>query len=147
MITYSPYGDYGHADHAIVHRATVMAVEGGGKPGVRLYALDWPRWLVRINAQMMRLGGRDIRHMGSGGRFNLSLAIQLSVKSNVTIDVASRLGVRRAASSWYSKEIAERPLPMRMLERLPLWIQRVFLGRARLILLNARDDFKFGGEL
>ena len=57
-----------------------------------------------------------------------------------TINVGNKLGIRREASRWYAVKIARGPLPLRILERLPLWIQSRFMGRARLTLVNKPKD-------
>ena len=132
VITHSIYGDYGHPDHAAVYEATLRAVERSASDTVRLYALSWPRWMVRLNLRLMKAGGREIRKMGPRGRFNLSAAVYRSKDPTISIKVGNRLGIRREACRWYESEIAKGPLPLRILERLPLWIQSRFLGRARL---------------
>jgi LmbE family N-acetylglucosaminyl deacetylase len=136
VITHSAHGDYGHPDHAAVYEATLRAVERSVSDTVRLYALSWPRWMVKFNIRLMKLGGRNIRKMGPKGRFNLSGAVYRSENSTTSIKVGNKLGIRREASRWYAAEIARGPLPLRILERLPLWIQSRFLGRARLTLVN-----------
>jgi LmbE family N-acetylglucosaminyl deacetylase len=141
IITHAPYGDYGHADHAAAHRATVRAVEQIPGDMPRLYSLSWPIWLMWLNVRMMKIGRRDIHRMGPDGRFNFGLSLQHQQNPSLVIKVSSYLGVRRDASRWYKKELALGPLPMRILERLPLRIQAIFLGRARLVLQTAADDF------
>jgi N-acetyl-1-D-myo-inositol-2-amino-2-deoxy-alpha-D-glucopyranoside deacetylase len=132
VVTHSSYGDYGNSDHAAAFRATKLAVESVSGDAMRLYSLEWPRLVVRINARMMRIGGRSIRRMGPDGSFDLTLALQRSKPPTISIDVYSELGARRKASRWYCLEISKGPLPMRLLERLPLFLQRYFLGKARL---------------
>jgi len=143
VITHSRFGDYGHADHAAAHRATVRAFDAFADERSRLYALAWPNFLVRINTRLMKIGGRDIRHMGPDGRFNLPVALRpdSSAGAGVTVDVADMLGTRRVASRWYRPEISGGPLPLRVLERLPVWLQRRVLGGARLSLLRAPRGF------
>ncbi len=150
VITHSQYGDYGHADHAAVNRATALAVEGvmeSQSAKIRLYELEWPRWVVRLNSRMLNMGGRDISHMGPDGKFSLPAALKSSSNRPVSIKVSSELRVRRKASAWYAPEIAKGPPPMRILERLPLWIQRAFLGQARLNLVTAPRDFDLSDGL
>ncbi|HIF71974.1 MAG TPA: PIG-L family deacetylase [Dehalococcoidia bacterium] len=147
VITHSAYGDYGHADHAATHSATVAAVAGSSEGDIRLYALDWPRRLIGLNARMLKLGGRDVRRMGPDGRFNFSMVLDRSSESYLSIKVSRYLKTRRNAACWYAKELSMGPLPMRLLERLPLWIQSTILGRARLTLVSAPEDFKSKGEL
>ena len=141
VITHSVHGDYGHPDHAAVYEATFRAVERSSSDSVRLYALSWPRWMVKFNIRLMKLGGREIRRMGPRGRFNLSASMHRLQDPTTTIKVGSKLGVRRKASRWYAAEIAKGPLPLRILERLPLWVQSTILGRARLTLVNKPKDF------
>lgn len=143
VVTHSRFGDYGHADHAAAHNATVRAFDVFADIRSRLYALDWPKFLVGLNTRMMKVGGRDIRHMGPDGRFDLPLALRIPRKegAGVTIDVADMLGARRAASRWYQAEIAKGPLPLRMLERLLLRLQRMTLGKARLSLIQGPNGF------
>ena len=136
IVTHSVHGDYGHPDHAAVYEATLGAVRRAAGDTVRLYALNWPRWMVKLNLRLMKLGGREIRRLGPRGRFNLSAAVYRSENSTISIDVRHQLGVRRKASRWYAAEIAKGPLPLRILERLRLWIQSRFLGRTRLTLVN-----------
>ncbi len=141
VITHSSYGDYGHADHAVVYQATKLAVETSGLDGTRLYALEWPRWLVQFNARLMSLSGRDIRRMGSEGQFNLPMSLRESTYAEIVIDVSEELRVRRIASRWYASEIARGPLPLRLLERMPLIVQRVFLGKTRLCAVIVPEGF------
>ena len=141
VVTHSSYGDYGNSDHVAAFRATKLAVESVGVEAIRFYSLEWPRWVVRGNARLMRLGGRSIRRMGRDGSFDLALALNRSKSPIVSIDVSSELGVRRKASRWYGPEIAKGPLPMRLLERVPLILQRSFLGKARLRVEVAPERF------
>ena len=141
VVTHSSYGDYGNSDHAVAFRATKLAVESVGGDAMRLYSLEWPRWVVRINARLMRIGGRSIRRMGPDGSFDLSLALQSSKPPTISIDVASELGARRKASRWHRTEIAKGPLPMRLLERVPLILQRSFFGKATLRIEMAPEGF------
>ncbi|MCZ6538229.1 MAG: PIG-L family deacetylase, partial [Chloroflexi bacterium] len=142
VITHSRYGDYGHADHAATHLATVLAFETSASERSRLYALAWPSFLVSLNGRLMKIGGRDIRRMGPNGQFDLLQAINVAATArslvpggtDVTVRVADMLKVRRAASRWYADEMSRGPLPLRILERLPVWLQRTVLGRARLTL-------------
>jgi len=135
VITHSPYGDYGHPDHAAVStavRATVQKSSNTQQSPIELYLLEWPRWVVRLNARLMKLGGRDTRRMGEDGRFNLNRMLHSEIGTLVKVDVAGHLEVRREASRLYAAEIAKGPLPMRLLEMAPHSLQRFFLGTARL---------------
>ena len=80
--------------------------------------------------------------MGGDGRFNLATALGVQKGRSVVIDVAGYLAVRRLASRWYSVEIARGPLPMRLLERAPVWLQKFFLGKARLKRVDGSGTFE-----
>ena len=153
VITHSHYGDYGHADHAVTNLATALAFESAAGQRARLYALAWPKGLVALNARLMKLGGRDLKRMGPDGRFDLSKSIRsgLNASPTVSINVGSKLGLRREASQFYAKEISKGPLAFRLLEGLPIRIQKIFLGKARLTLLRSPAGFDAGnatsGEL
>ncbi|MCI0882219.1 MAG: PIG-L family deacetylase [Chloroflexi bacterium] len=147
VITHSRYGDYGHADHAVTHQATRHAFESWGNNRARLYALDWPGWLVWLNIRFMKIGRGDVGRMGLAGRVNLRLAIREKSGTPASIPVGDMLKIRRRASRWYQSEISRGPLPLRLLERLPLWIQKWFLGTARLTLLRAPRGFSPGGSI
>ena len=141
VVTHSSYGDYGNCDHAATFCATKLATESVGDEAIRFYSLGWARWMVGGNARLMRLSGRSIRRMGPDGSFDMWLALIRSKSPSITIDVSAELGVRRKASRWYGAEIAKGPLPMRLLERVPLILQRSFLGKARLRVEMAPEGF------
>jgi hypothetical protein len=150
VITHSPYGDYGHADHAAVSRATRRAVRGislSSESNIRLYELEWPRWVVRLNGILMKLGKQDLRRMGHDGNFDFLDAMRGSTGYSHSLDVSTGLLKRRRASVWYEREIAEGPLPMRILERLPIRVQQLFLGKARLNMIVAPAGFDHLGDL
>ena len=132
VITHSTYGDYGHVDHATVCAAAIRAVTQSTNGPARLYCLDWPRPLVRLNLRLMRLARRDITRMGPDGKFNLEHAVANAPQTTKSIDVAAFLGTRKAASRFYSDQISVGPPLLRALEYAPVLLQRPFLGRVRL---------------
>ena len=132
VITHSPYGDYGHVDHAAVCSATIRAVAQADTGSTYLYCLDWPRLLVRLNLRLMRLARRDVTRMGPSGEFNLEQAVRGAPPATESVDVSAFLETRKAASRAYSDQISVGPLPLRALEYAPVLLQRPFLGRMRL---------------
>ncbi len=132
VITHSTYGDYGHVDHAVVCSATIRAVTQANDNSSRLYCLDWPRPLVRLNLRLMKLALRDITRMGPNGKFNLEHAVANAPPCTDVLDVAAFLKTRKDASRFYSDQISVGPPLLRALEYAPALLQRPFLGRARL---------------
>lgn len=118
IVTHSASGDYGHPDHARVHEITVAAADGVA-PDARVFALAWPRWALRLNRMAQRATRSDSVR-------------QADLPVTETRNVSRYLGVRKRASRHYRKEIARGPLPLRLLESAPTWLQRPVLGKARL---------------
>ncbi len=129
VLTHSTYGDYGHPDHAAVCSAVIRAMREMQPSSARLFTLSWPDRLVRLNLRMMRLRGADVTRMGPHGDFNLAQAVADAPKRSLSVEVSQWLGIRKAASRVYLEEISRGPLPLRMLERAPVALQRVALGR------------------
>ena len=140
VITHSTYGDYGHPDHAAVCAATIRAVVQANSRSSRLYCLDWPRPLVRLNLRLMRLAGQDITRMGPNGEFNLEHAVANAPATTEVVNVAAFLKTRKAASRFYADEISRGPLLLRALEYAPVLLQRPVLGRVRLAQVHPRTD-------
>ena len=140
VITHSTYGDYGHVDHAAVCAATIRAVVQANSQSTRLYCLDWPRRLVRLNLRLMRLAGRDVTLMGPNGEFDLAEAVANAPSATEAIDVAAFLKTRKAASRFYSDEISLGPPPLKALENAPVLLQRLVLGRVRLVQVYPGTD-------
>ena len=106
----------------------------------RLYCLDWPRPLVRLNLRLMRLSGRDITRMGPNGKFNLEQAVANAPPATESLNLAPFLRTRKAASRFYSDQISVGPPLLRALEYAPVLLQRPFLGRARLAQVHLSAD-------
>lgn len=130
VITHSPYGEYGHPDHMLVHRAALAAFSQRARPGSRIYCLAYPLPLVRLNERMMRLFGRDTRRMGPDGSFDLRAAVKAAQRKTGVIDVRAYVPARHKAARVYEQVIKAGPLPLKMIERSPLWVRRRFFGRA-----------------
>ncbi len=82
VITFDPFGGYGHPDHIKVHEATTRAFFAAGDPAQyaeqiadglqpyqpqKLYYMTFDRRVLRILVRLMPLFGQDPRHMGRNG--------------------------------------------------------------------------------
>lgn len=130
IITHSPDGDYGHPDHAFCHRATVMAASSIA-PTVEFYALAWPRFALSLNRVVVRLLS-GFRERGTPKTPAVVAATSTNVAVTHVYDVRRYLSQRKRAARHYRKEIAQGPLPMRLLEVAPVALQSLVLGKARL---------------
>src|SRR5512143_2526060 len=74
VVTFDPYGGYGHPDHIKIHQATVAAFRAAGDPAaysrqlagglqpwapLKLYYHTFPRTMLRWTVRLMPLTGRD----------------------------------------------------------------------------------------
>lgn len=132
VITHSPEGDLGHPDHALCHRVTVLAAASIA-PSAAVYALAWPRrmiWLHSIAGRLLTLPGRRKADEPRTGDTEVEHPARLPVTH--THKVQRFLSVRKRAARHYSKELSQGPLPLRILEAAPTWLQRPVLGKVRL---------------
>ncbi|MBN1121375.1 MAG: PIG-L family deacetylase [Anaerolineae bacterium] len=85
VVTFDPYGGYGHPDHIVVHDATVQAFDAAGDPDQypdqlndgllpyqpqKLYYHTFDRRLVSLTINLMPLFGTDPERMGKNGDIN-----------------------------------------------------------------------------
>ncbi|MBI4198482.1 MAG: PIG-L family deacetylase [Chloroflexi bacterium] len=132
VVTDSSYGAYGHPDHIVMHRAAVAAFQTHRKEGARLYCLAYPLPLVRLNLRLMRLWGVPVRGVGPLGDIDLAAMVRAAPKKTALIHTSRYVSFRRAAARCYAEEIALAPLPLKLLERSPLWVQRLAFWRCAL---------------
>jgi LmbE family N-acetylglucosaminyl deacetylase len=125
----SPYGAYGHPDHIVVHRAAVAAFRQAAASDARLYALAFPMWLVRLNLRLLALSGIPVSRLGPDGAIDLRQIVAESSGRTGLVDVAEYVVLRRRAAACYEDEINAGPLPLRLLERSPLWLQSLIFRR------------------
>lgn len=86
IVTFDPYGGYGHPDHIVMHRATTEAfelaglataypeqIEAGLEPyqPQKLYFRTRSRFVTRYLVRLMPLFGQDPRHVGRNNDIDL----------------------------------------------------------------------------
>jgi N-acetyl-1-D-myo-inositol-2-amino-2-deoxy-alpha-D-glucopyranoside deacetylase len=126
VLTHSAYGDYGHPDHVIAHRAAVAAA-GKAAGTAAVLALAWPRRIARMFVK------RSMKNLGVALDARVLLnELQKAPPATETVDVRPFLRARKSAARHYQEEIRQGPLPMRMLEAAPVRVQSLFLGKTRL---------------
>lgn len=130
VVTHSSYGEYGHADHVHVHRATLAAFDSRPRPGSRLWTLAYPLPLVRLNLLAMRLTGHDPAHAGPEGNIDLGEAVRNALPKSFAVDVRDSVQLRRQAAAHYAPVIRSGPPHLRALEAMPVWAQRLIFRRA-----------------
>ena len=114
MITFDPFGGYGHPDHIKCNRATLAAFEQlKGDPDCpqKLYYNTLPRLLLRLGVGLMRLSGRDPRKQGQNGDVDFQAVLDeaLPIHAKVNVGKYFELG-QRAANCHASQQPLQRTM-------------------------------------
>ena len=131
VVTDSAYGAYGHPDHIVMHRACVEAFQRYKKEGARLYCLAYPLPLVRLNLRLMGMR-LPVHALGPRGDIDLAAIVKSAPRKTALVNTSRYVRYRRAAAACYAEEIPLAPLPLKLLERSPLWVQRLLFWRTAL---------------
>ncbi len=109
VVTFDPYGGYGHPDHICMHRATTRAFHLAGDAGAypehvaeglepyspaRLYYTSFPRMPLRLLIWQMRLRGQDPHRVGKNGDLDLQAALDNQLPTH------ARIAVGRYQAAW-----------------------------------------------
>lgn len=102
VLTFDPYGGYGHPDHIKIHQATHAALDLLRDDPLRpqkVYYLMFPRLLIRVGVVMMKLLGRDPRRMGRNQDLDAQAILDHTLPIHARINVSKyyEIGQRAAA--------------------------------------------------
>jgi LmbE family N-acetylglucosaminyl deacetylase len=115
VVTFDPFGGYGHPDHIATQRATLAAFHAAGTPDrypdglpphqpERLYYYTFPRRWMKTLVRVMSILGRDPRKFGRNQDIDLSAVAEQSFPIHATIDVRSVVDVKQQASACHSSQ-------------------------------------------
>ncbi len=118
VITFDPIGGYRHPDHIAIHNATVRAFEAGEElaqayPGLnglppfqpqKLYFQTIPHTIVRLAVTLMRIAGKDPRHMGKNHDVDLASIAEVSFPINAVINYRPVSKIRDEASACHASQ-------------------------------------------
>ena len=108
IVTFDPFGGYGHPDHIFMHRATARAFHAAGDPAqfpdqltgdleayqpAKLYYSTFPKLPLRLMLLTARLRGEDPRHMGR-------IAIRLTGRAGQNAPAHARINVGAFQTAW-----------------------------------------------
>ena len=111
MITFDPFGGYGHPDHIKCNQATLAAFEQlKGDPDCpqKLYYNAFPRMLVRLGVNMMRLNGRDPRKAGVNGDMDFQAVLDSTLPVHAKVNVAAYYEVGQRAANCHASQQSPR---------------------------------------
>lgn len=128
VLTFDPFGGYGHPDHIALHRATVAAFERlseergahSARPQ-KLYFTTFSRATLRWAVRLMPLFGVDPEAMGRNKDINLRPALEHELPVTTRVDVSATYDVKQQAAACHSSQLSG---PGSFWGRLPRWLAR-----------------------
>ncbi|HDQ71467.1 MAG TPA: GlcNAc-PI de-N-acetylase [Chloroflexi bacterium] len=123
VLTFDPYGGYGHPDHIAMHRATVDAFDmlpEAERPR-KLYFVAFSRALLRWMVRLMPLFGVDPTAVGKNHDVNLREAVAHELPVTSKIDISDYYDVKQRAAACHSSQLSG---PGSFWGRLPDWLVR-----------------------
>lgn len=140
VLTFGPYGGYGHPDHIRIHEATRVAFAAAGDAGRfpaqiaaglaawsprKLYYPTFGAGYLRLSARLLGLLGRDLRHFGANGDVDLLRALEETTRVTAVVDCRAFLAQIDGAWRCHASQLGS----LGLLARLPRPIRRLYSGR------------------
>ncbi|NJL94805.1 MAG: GlcNAc-PI de-N-acetylase [Anaerolineae bacterium] len=127
VITFDPFGGYGHPDHIFMHRATTRAFHAAGVPAQfpgtgapyapqKLYYSAFPKTLMRLFLLQMRLRGQDPRKMGVNQDLDFLEVYENALDPTTRITVGQFLREYEAASNCHASQLSVRDRTPRLMQ-------------------------------
>lgn len=119
VITFDPYGGYGHPDHIVMHHATTAAFHAAGRADAypdagppyqpqKLYYSSFPKTLLRFWMWQMRWRGEDPRAAGTNKDMDFYKVLENAQSANTFINVRPYLAQWDAASRCHASQVNPR---------------------------------------
>jgi LmbE family N-acetylglucosaminyl deacetylase len=139
VLTFGPYGGYGHPDHIRVHEATCDAFAAAGDPTryaeqcgamlapwrpIKLYYSTFGTRVVRALITLQRLFRKDPRRFGKNGDVDLVRVAHETTPITASIDVTAYLQPMKQAWRCHRSQVGD----LAWILRLPAWLRRYFVG-------------------
>lgn len=141
VITFDPYGGYGHPDHVMIHKATVGAFGACGREDAypehfeegletyqpqRLYHTNFGRFTklsLHLGIFLARLTGKDPRRMGTNEDIDMvAVAENQGHPTHVLVNVQAYAELGDRASDCHASQLGG------LSAVLPLWLRRLLFG-------------------
>jgi mycothiol S-conjugate amidase len=139
VLTFGPYGGYGHPDHIAIHQATLAAFGAAGSPArypdqlaaglapyapAKLYYSTFGGRLIKAGVALMRLFGQDPRRSGENGDVDLARAAAEVTPITTSIDSSAYMPQKLRAWECHRSQLGG----MRQVQRMPAPLRRMFVG-------------------
>ena len=110
VLTFDPFGGYGHPDHIAMHQATVAAFERVSSEESeyphKLYFTALPYVVLRWAVRLMPLLGIDPQAAGKNQDINLRAALEHELPVTTRIDVSATYDVKQRAAACHSSQLS-----------------------------------------
>ncbi|HTX90652.1 MAG TPA: PIG-L family deacetylase [Anaerolineales bacterium] len=115
VVTFDPYGGYGHPDHIAIQRATALAFEQAGNPEFapgsgpayapeRLYFHTMPRGFMKFAVKLLPLFGRDPKKFGNNGDVDLTAIAAQEFPIHARVNISSVLEKKEKAGACHASQ-------------------------------------------
>jgi LmbE family N-acetylglucosaminyl deacetylase len=123
VLTFDPFGGYGHPDHIAVHRATVAAFERllEGERPQKLYFTATIQTLLKWTVWLTPLFGLDARAVGKNKDIDLRAALEHALPITTKIDVGLYYDAKQQAAACHQSQLSG---PGPFWDKLPRWLVR-----------------------
>ncbi len=123
LVTFDPFGGYGHPDHIAMHHATVAAFEQlpPHERPPKLYYTTFPRATLRLLVRLMPLFGVDPGALGKNKDINLRAILEHETPITTRVDIGDYYDVKQQAGACHSSQLSG---PGSVWGRLPRWLVR-----------------------
>ncbi len=120
VVTFDPYGGYGHPDHLRMHQATLQAFHAAGESSQfpeqiaagltvyqpqKLYYLTFERRWLQLAVALMPLFGQDPEHFGRNKDINLRAIVQHSYPIHARINTRPYARLVREATQCHASQL------------------------------------------
>jgi LmbE family N-acetylglucosaminyl deacetylase len=115
VLTFDPFGGYGHPDHIAIQRATTLAFEQSGNPVFapgsgpafspeRLYFHTMPNGFMKLAVRVLPLFGRDPKKFGSNGDIDLTEIASKDFPTHARVNIHSVLEKKQKAGACHASQ-------------------------------------------
>lgn len=120
VVTFDPYGGYGHPDHIVMHNATVKAFHAAADPEQypeqiqrsllayqpqKLYYMTFDRRMLKLMIRVMPLFGQDPRRIGKNKDINLLEIAENSFPIHAYINTKAYTKIAEEASRCHASQL------------------------------------------
>ena len=107
ILTFDPYGGYGHPDHIKINRATLAAFQKVQSDPVhpqKVYYGGFPKRLMWLSLMWMRVRGQNPRKLGLNGDMDFQAVYDNILPTHVQISVSNYLAIGKQAADCHASQ-------------------------------------------